>query len=102
LILALFAPHIADELWESLGHSGATLRVAWPAFDAGLALEEELELPVQVNGKLRTRLRVAADASEEEIRRLAMADEKVAQYVDGRQIVKTIIVPKKLVNIVVE
>jgi leucyl-tRNA synthetase len=102
LVLALFAPHIADELWEGLGHSGATLRVAWPVFDAGLAAEEELEMPVQVNGKLRSRIRVAVDVAEDEIRRLAQADEKVAQHLNGRQIVKVIVVPQKLINIVVK
>ena len=102
LVLALFGPHIADELWEGLGHSGATLRVEWPAFDPELAAEEELELPVQVNGKLRSRIRVAVDVTEEEIRRLAQADEKVAQHLDGRQIVKIIVVPQKLINIVVK
>ncbi|HET7213460.1 MAG TPA: leucine--tRNA ligase [Terriglobia bacterium] len=102
LILALFTPHIADELWAGLGHSGATLRVAWPVYNAGLAVEEELELPVQVNGKLRNRIRVAIGANEEEIRRLALADEKVAQYINGRQVAKVIMVPQKLVNIVVK
>ena len=101
LVLALFAPHIADELWEGLGHSGATLRVRWPAYDPGLAAEDELEMPVQVNGKLRSRIRVAVDVTEDEIRRLAQADEKVAQHLNGRKIVKIIVVPKKLVNIVV-
>src|SRR5690348_531758 len=102
LVMALFTPHIADELWEGLGHSGSTLRVDWPRYDAGLAVEEELELPVQVNGKLRTRIRVAVEASEASIRQLALADEKVAQNIDGRQIVKVILVPKKLINIVVK
>jgi leucyl-tRNA synthetase len=102
LILALFVPHIADELWEGLGHSGATLRVAWPDFDAGLAAEEELEIPVQVNGKLRSKIRVAVGVTEDEIRRLAQADEKVAEHLNGRQIVKIIVVPQKLINIVVK
>ncbi len=102
LVLALFAPHIADELWEGLGHSGATLRVAWPSYDPVLAAEEELEMPVQVNGKLRSRIRVAVDVSEEEIRRIAQADEKVAQHLNGRKIMKVIVVPQKLINIVVK
>ena len=102
LVLALFAPHIADELWEGLGHSGATLRVPWPAYDPDLAAEDELEMPVQVNGKLRSRIRVAVDVTEDEIRRLAQADEKVAQHLGGRQIVKIIVVPQKLINIVVK
>ncbi len=101
LMNSLFAPHIADELWEGLGNSQFTLRVPWPAFDQELAAEDELELPVQVNGKLRGRIRVAVNADEEEIRRRALAEEKVAQHLNSRQVVKIIIVPQKLVNIVV-
>ncbi|PYV12764.1 MAG: leucine--tRNA ligase, partial [Acidobacteria bacterium] len=101
LMNSLFAPHIADELWEGLGNSKFTLRVPWPAFNQELAAEDELELPVQVNGKLRGRIRVAVNADEEEIRRRALAEEKVAQHLNGRQVVKIIIVPQKLVNIVV-
>ena len=101
LMNSLFAPHIADELWEGLGNSKFTLRVPWPAFNQALAAEDELELPVQVNGKLRGRIRVAVNADEEEIRRRALAEEKVAQHLNGRQVVKIIIVPQKLVNIVV-
>jgi leucyl-tRNA synthetase len=102
VILSLFAPHIADELWEGLGHSAPLLRVSWPAYDAELAAEEELELPVQVNGKLRGHIRVTVEASEEEIRQRAQAEEKVAQHICGRQVVRVIVVPQKLVNVVVK
>jgi len=102
LMLSLFAPHIADELWEGLGHSEPTLRVAWPAFDPELAAEEELEMAVQVNGRLRGRIRVAVDVGEEEIRRRAQSEESVVQHLNGRQVVKIIVVPQKLVNIVVK
>ena len=102
LMLSLFAPHIADELWEGLGQSGPILRVPWPDYDPDLAAEEELEIPVQVNGKLRARIRLAVGTSEEEIRRRALAEEKVVQHLNGRQVVKVIIVPEKLVNIVVK
>jgi leucyl-tRNA synthetase len=102
VVLSLFAPHLADELWEGLGHSEPLLRISWPAYDPELAAEEELELPVQVNGKLRGRIRVAVDASEEEIRTRAQAEEKVAPYLSGRQVVKVIVVPQKLVNVVVK
>ena len=74
--------------------------ISWPAFDAELAAEDELELPVQVNGKLRARIRVAASASEEEIRTRALAEEKVVQHLGGLRVVKVIIVPQKLVSIV--
>jgi len=102
LILSLFVPHMADELWEGLGHSEPTLRVAWPVFDPEYAAEDELEIPVQVNGKLRGRIVVSVSVSEDEIRKRAQAEEKVAQSINGRQIVKIIVVPKKLVNIVVK
>ncbi len=93
---------MADELWEGLGHAEPLLKVSWPAFDPELAAEDELELPVQVNGKLRARIRVAASASEEEIRTRALAEEKVVQHLSGRQVVKVIVVPQKLVSIVVK
>jgi leucyl-tRNA synthetase len=99
-MLSLFAPHIADELWEGLGHAEPLLRVPWPAFDRELAAEDELEMPVQVNGKLRARIRVAVSAGEEEILARAQAEEKVIQHLAGKEIVKVVIVPQKLINIV--
>ncbi len=102
LMLSLFSPHFADELWEGLGNTGPILRVPWPAYDPGLAAEDELEIPVQVNGKLRGRIRVAVRADETEIRQRALSEEKVAHHINGRQIIKVIVVPKKLVNIVVK
>jgi len=99
-MLSLFAPHIADELWEGLGHAEPLLRVPWPAFDPELAAEDELEMPVQVNGKLRARIRVAVSAGEEEILARAQAEEKVIQHLAGKEIVKVVIVPQKLINIV--
>jgi leucyl-tRNA synthetase len=100
IMLSLFAPHVADELWEGLGHAGPLLRVPWPRFDNELAAADELELPVQVNGKLRARIRVAVDAGEEEILARAQAEEKVVQHLAGKQIVKVVVVPQKLINIV--
>ncbi len=102
VVLSPFAPHLADELWELLGNAGPLVRVPWPAYDPALAREEELEIPVQVNGKLRGRIRVAVTADEEEIRRGALEDEKVARHLNGRQVVRIIVVPQKLVSIVVK
>jgi leucyl-tRNA synthetase len=99
-MISLFAPHIADELWEALGHAGPLLRVPWPAFDRELAAEDEIEMPVQVNGKLRARIRVAVSAGEEEILARAQAEEKVVQHLAGKEVVKVVIVPQKLINIV--
>ncbi len=100
LMLSLFAPHIAEELWEALGHSEPLLKVAWPAFDAELAAEDVIEYPVQVNGKLRARIQVPASAGEEEIRARAQAEEKVVQHLNGLQVKKIIVVAGKLVSIV--
>ncbi|MGC2185626.1 MAG: leucine--tRNA ligase [Terriglobales bacterium] len=101
LLLAPFAPYLAHELWEMLGEKGSLLRAPWPKYDAALAKEEEIELPVQVNGKLRSHIVVPADASDELVRERALADEKIVTMIAGKQIVKVIIVPGKLVNIVV-
>jgi leucyl-tRNA synthetase len=102
LLLAPFAPYLAHELWEMLGEKGSLLKAPWPKYDAALAKEEEIEIPVQINGKLRSRVVVSADASEETVLERALADEKVRAVTAGKQIVKKIYVPGKLVNIVVK
>jgi leucyl-tRNA synthetase len=101
LLLAPFAPYLAHELWEMLGEESNLLRVAWPKYDAVLAKEEEVEIPVQINGKLRSRILVAVDAPEDMIIESALADEKIRAAMVSKQIVKTIVVPGKLLNIVV-
>jgi leucyl-tRNA synthetase len=102
LLLAPFAPYLAHELWEMIGEKGSIFRATWPKYDAALAKEEEIEIPVQVNGKLRSRVTVAVDADESTILALALADEKIKAAIAGKQIVKKIYVPGKLVNIVVK
>jgi len=102
LLLAPFAPYLAHELWEMLGEKGSLLKAPWPKYDAALAKEDELEIPVQINGKLRSRITVPADASESFVLERALADEKVQSIIAGKQIVKKIYVPGKLVNIVVK
>src|SRR5579864_5406987 len=102
LLLAPFAPYLAHELWEMLGEEGSLLKAPWPQYDAALAKEEEIEIPVQVNGKLRGKVLVPAEASQELVLERALADEKVKAAVKGKQIVKVIFVPGKLVNIVVK
>ena len=101
LLLAPFAPYLAHELWETLGEKELLLKAAWPNFDPALAKEEEIEIPVQVNGKLRTVVVVPAGASEAAILEAAFSDEKVKAAISGKAIVKKIVVPEKLVNIVV-
>jgi leucyl-tRNA synthetase len=102
LLLAPFAPYLAHELWEMLGEKGNLLKASWPKYDAALAKEEEIEIPVQINGKLRSRVVVAADASEETVVERALAAEKVRAAIAGKQIVKKIYVPGKLLNLVVK
>jgi leucyl-tRNA synthetase len=102
LLLAPFAPYLAHELWEMLGEKGSLLRAPWPKYDPALAKEDEIEIPVQVNGKLRGRIVVPADASEDVVRIGAQSDEKIASMIAGKPIVKVIVVPGKLVNIVLK
>jgi leucyl-tRNA synthetase len=101
LLLAPFAPYLAHELWSVLGESSNLLREPWPQHDPALAKEEEIEIAVQVNGKLRSRLLIPVDAPEEFVRERALADDKVRASLNGKQVVKAIVVPGKLVNIVV-
>jgi len=102
LLLTPFAPFLAAELWKELGETSDVFKQAWPVADAELARENEIEIPVQMNGKLVSVVTVAADADEETIKAAAMADEKVAARVVGKTIVKTIVIKGKLVNLVVK
>jgi len=101
LLIAPFAPHLASELWEMLGEKTSLLRTPWPKYDPILAKEEEIEIPVQVNGKLRGLIVVPADSSEDIIRERALSNEKVNAAIASKQVVKVIVVPGKLANIVV-
>ena len=101
LLLAPFAPYLAHELWEMLGENGSLLKASWPKYDAELAKEEEIEIPVQINGKLRGKVIVPAGSPEDLVVERALADEKVRGTIAGKQIVKKIYVPSKLINLVV-
>ena len=102
IMLTPFAPHVAEEMWESLGHMGGLLKeVRWPGGKPEIARSEELEIPIQVNGKLRSRVIAAPDVSEDELRASALADERVRALTDGREVVKVIVVPRRLVNVVI-
>jgi leucyl-tRNA synthetase len=102
LLLAPFAPHLVAELWEVLGEESSILRAPWPASDPELAKEDELEVPVQINGKLVIVVRVAADADSKTLEAAALADEKIKVRIAGKTVVKLIVVPRKLVNLVVK
>jgi len=102
LLLAPFAPFIGAELWEQMGGTGVLFRHPWPVADAELARESEIEIPVQMNGKLVVVLKIAADSDEEAMKAAAMGDEKVAARLVGKTVVKTIVVKGKMVNLVVK
>ena len=99
-LVAAYAPHFAEECWEQLGHTGSVFDAGWPTFDPALLVDDEVELVVQVNGKVRGKLRVAVDVTQEDAMAAAMADAGVARFVVG-EIKKVIFVPKRLLNIVV-
>jgi leucyl-tRNA synthetase len=101
LLLHPFTPHVCEELWSRLGHEGGLARAAWPVFDAAAAREDSVELAVQVNGKVRGRVTVARDAGEDAVRALALAEPHVAAQLEGRELVKCVVVPGRLVSVVV-
>jgi len=101
LLLAPFAPHLVCELWEALGEQGSVLRAPWPNSDPELAKEDELEIPVQINGKLVTVIKASVDAETKAIESAALADEKIQGRIAGKTVAKIIVVPRKLVNLVV-
>ena len=102
LLLEPFAPFVAAELWEQMGGTGVLFRQPWPVADAELARESEIEIPVQVNGKLVVVVKVAADSDEDAMKAAAMAEEKVVARIEGKTVVKTIVVKGKMVNLVVK
>ena len=101
LMLSPFVPHVTEELWEALGRQGGVEAAGWPVWDEAATIDEELLIVVQVNGKLRGKLTVPVDASEDAVKEAAFADEKVKPWLDGKQIRKAIYVPGKLLNLVV-
>jgi len=100
-MLSPFTPHMAEELWERLGHAGGIVAGGWPEFDEAVAKAEEVVIPVQINGKVRARLTVPADTSEERLRELALADPQVAKYIEGKTVRKVVVAGGRLVSIVV-
>jgi len=100
-LLAPFAPHLMEELWNGMGKTRSVHEVSWPTYDAKALILDEIEFAVQINGKVREHLVVSKDATQEEIQTAALALEKISEALSGKQIVKVVVVPKKLVNIVV-
>ena len=102
ILIAPFAPHMAEELWETLGGEGSICNAEWPVCNESYLVENEVQLTISFNGKARYQMTFPADASNEDIQKTVLADEKALKYIDGKQIVKVIVVPKKIVNIVIK
>ena len=100
-LLSPIAPHVAEELWEKLGHAETITYAAWPEFDESKMIEDEVEVVVQVNGKVRTKIVVAKDSTKEELEAAALADEAIQKAAEGKQVRKVIAIPGKLVNVVI-
>ena len=101
LILAPYAPHLGEELWEQLGNKLTISGHPWPTFDEALTVDDTVTVVLQINGKLRSKIEVAADTPKDELEKLALGDERIVELIAGKKIVKAIVVPGKLVNLVV-
>ena len=101
-ILSPFAPHIGEELWQMIGKEGSIFDISWPKYDETALVKDETEVVVQINGKVRGKLSISSNVSKEEMEKIATEDEKIKSLIEGKEIVKIVAVPKKLVNIVVK
>ncbi|WP_146400327.1 leucine--tRNA ligase [Planctomycetes bacterium CA13] len=101
-LLSPFAPHLCEELWHLLGQEGSIAKESWPQWDEAALVESSIEIPVQINGKLKAKINVSPDVTKDQLAEIALADEKVIALIDGKTIVKQIIVPGRLVNLVVK
>ena len=102
LLLAPFAPHITEEMWEQMGNKGTTLKAGWPEYNEEYLRTDEIEIVIQVNGKVRQKLSVAEGIDEESLKAKSLEDPRIQEWTDGKEVKKVIVVPKKLVNIVVK
>ena len=102
VLIAPFAPHIAEELWHAMGHTTTVCDAQWPEFNPAFLVESEMQLTVSFNGKARFQKKFPADAKNDDIQAAVLADEQSQKYLDGKQVIKVIVVPKKIVNVVVK
>jgi leucyl-tRNA synthetase len=99
-VLGPFAPHLAEELWHRLDRGGSVVTAAWPTHDASMLVDDTVEVPVQVMGKVRSRIVVAADADAAAMEAAALADERIRELIEGRTVRKVVVIPGRLVNVV--
>ena len=101
-LIAPFAPHIAEELWEEMGENGSVVDAPWPQYDEQYLVENQMQLTISFNGKARFQMQFAVDADNDTIQKAVLEDEKSQKYIADKKVVKVIIVPKKIVNVVVK
>jgi leucyl-tRNA synthetase len=101
LLISPIVPHIAEELWNSLGHEKSILQAPWPKWDEDALQAEEILIVVQVNGKLRSKITVSAEATGEELEQAALRDARIQDFIGGKPVKKVVVVPNKLINVVV-
>jgi leucyl-tRNA synthetase len=100
LLLSPMAPHICEELWRTLGHADSLICEPWPVFDARHVQENTIEIPIQINGKIRGRIAASVNATNSELEQAALADPRVKKFLEGSTVRKVVIVPRKLISIV--
>jgi len=101
-VLAPYAPHLSEEMWRMLGNSNSLAYETYPAWDDALTADDEKEIVLQINGKVRSKITIAAGTEKDELEKLARADSRIAEWVEGKTIIKVIAVPDRLVNFVVK
>ena len=101
-MLSCIAPHVGEEMWQILGHTESIAYESWPVYDESKCVDDVIEMPIQINGKVRNVIAIAKDAGKDQILAIVKADEKIAQAIEGKTIVKEIVVPGKIINIVVK
>lgn len=102
LLLSPYTPHLAEEMWEMLGHKPSISKESWPKYDASKCVDDEVEIVIQINGKLRSKIMMPINSDKEAVLEAAKNDEKAKTWLDGKTVIKEIVVPNKLVNIVVK
>jgi leucyl-tRNA synthetase len=101
IILSPFAPHITEEIWANLGEKGSITKSTWPKWDEEKIVEQDVIIVIQINGKVRTEIKISKDSSEEKIKTVALSDEVVKKWVEGKEVKRFIVIPNKLINIVI-
>ncbi len=102
LILSPFTPHICEEMWEHMGQAESLTTMSWPEYDEAALVKDEVEIVVQINGKVKEKLKVASNLDKESLEKIAMENEKVQALLEGRTVIKVVAVPNRLLNIVIK